>query len=276
LTTSEGNTAAPAAGLQRYKPLVGAAPAVAVILIALAEIVCVARAGRDVPGDDAWQRASAAVRAERQAGELIVFAPAWNDPVGRMHLGDLIPIEMAARMDAAGYAAIWELSIRGARAPETRGLSSVYSQTFDGVRVRKYEQQPVEVVTDFLTAKKKGGGAPRLEEVGFEPHRCIKVVPRPDQTITVTYPEVALGSKLVGYVGLADVFKRRDVRDPGRLAVKVGDAEVASVQFGVDDGWVRFEADTTPAENVAVTFEATAVGPNARDRLICFAAEARR
>lgn len=251
-------------------------PAVAVILIAFTEVVCTARAGRDVPGDDAWQRASEAVRAQHQPGDLIVFAPAWNDPVGRLHLGDLISIEMAARMDSARYAVIWELSIRGARAPETRGLSAVYSESFGGVRVRRYEQQPVEVVTDFLTATHNGGGPPRLEEVGFEPHRCIKVVPAPDRTVSITYPEVALGRSLVGYVGLADVFKRRDVRDPGRLDVKVNGEQVASVQFGVNDGWVRFEAETAPADAAEVVFDATAVGPKARDRLICFAAEARR
>jgi hypothetical protein len=86
----------------------------------------------------------------------------------------------------------------------------------------------------------------------------------------------ALGRELVGHVGLADVFTRRDVRDPGRLVVKVDGRVVADVTVGVDDGWVRFAAPTAARADATVEFAATAVGPRARDRRICFAAEARR
>ena len=250
------------------------------MFVAIWEVVCVARAGGDVPGDEAWQRASAAVRQRFEPGDLIVFAPAWNEPVGRKHLGDLITVDTAARMDAARFATIWELSIRGARAPETRGLSAVSSESFGGLRVNEYRREPAMVVTDFVAAlsraTQRSGASVQLEEVGFEPHRCIKVVPRPDQTVHITFAHEQLGTQLVGYVGLADVFKRRDVRDPGRLEVSIDGVGVASVEFGVDDGWVRFEAATTPGTDATVDFAATAVGPEATDRLICFAAEARR
>ena len=71
------------------------------------------------------------------------------------------------------------------------------------------------------------------------------------------------------------MFHRRDVRDPGRLDVEIAGKVVASTTVGVDDGWVRFAAPTTPGPT-DVIFIATAVGPRSRDRLICFAAEARR
>jgi hypothetical protein len=118
-----------------------------------------------------------------------------------------------------------------------------------------------------------GGGRPTLEiaEVGFEPHRCLQVTPAPNRPVRITFPQLMLGTKLVGYAGLADVFTRRDIRAPGSLAVEIGGKQVAQLTPGVDDGWVRFEATTTPGPT-DVTFIASATAPQ---RLICFAAEAR-
>jgi len=243
----------------------------------------VVRAGATVPGDTDWARAAEAVRAQHRPGDLIVFAPRWIDPVGRLHLGDLITIEMAARMDADRYGTIWELSIRDAHAPETDGLTREWQQHFGGVVVRRFTRPPAVVVTDFVatfaSSRSEGvrarGPSVELAEVGFAPHRCVQVEPQPGQSVAMTWPGAALGGQLVGYVGLADVFTRRDVREPGELAVQVAGREVARVRVGVDDGWVRFAAPTTPGA-ADVTFVATAVGPRARERRICFAAEARR
>jgi hypothetical protein len=212
-----------------------------------------------------------------------VFAPSWIDPVGRRWLGDLIGVDMAGRMDAARYARIWEVAEEGARAPETTGLDPADERSFGELTLRRYQQRPAEVVTDFVSAFRGARsvgmsvGAPQvgLEEVGFEPHRCVVLVPRPDRTVEITYPGVQLGAELVGHAGLGDVFTRRDVREPGRLQVRVDGRVVADVRFGVDDGWVRFAAPTHPGP-AEVVFAATAVGRGARDRRICFAAVARR
>jgi hypothetical protein len=265
----------------------GVVPAMLLVAVALWEIAGAARAGHDVPGERAWQQAAQAVREQHEAGDLIVFAPDWIDPIGRQHLGDLIPVDMAARMDDARYGTVWELSIRGASAPESRGRQVAWSQESGGVRVRKLVAEPAEVVTDFVAAfdgvrgrvqvQGQSVGRPRvvLAEVGFEPHRCVQVEPRPDQTVRVIYEDVALGSTLVGYAGLADVFTRRDIREPGRIEVLINGRPVASAELGVNDGWVGFSAATTPGVG-EVEFRATAVGAGARKRLICFAAEARR
>ncbi len=267
------------------------APAALLLLVSAWEIAATVRAGGDVGDDRDWASAADAVRARHQPGDLIVFAPRWVDPIGRMHLGDLIPVKMAARMDAARYARIWEVSVRGERAPEGEAATQVWRGEFGPVTVRQLEQTPVEVVTDFVElfpqAAVSGAYAVRsrdrsvppavdLEEVGFEPHRCVRVVPRPNQTVRVTYGRVALGSKIVGYVGLADVFTRRDHRQPAELAIEVNGRPAAQLRFGVDDGWVRFEVETEPTDAATVTFAARAVGAKAHNRLVCFAAEARR
>jgi len=122
--------------------------AVALVAVALWEIVASVRAARAAPDDDAWREAAQVVRAEHRPGDLIVFAPAWADPIGRLHLGDLIPVEMAARNHAATYGRIWEVAIRGARAPEVAGLTPVLEQQRGGVVVRRYEREPAVVVAD--------------------------------------------------------------------------------------------------------------------------------
>jgi hypothetical protein len=261
-----------------------AAPALILVVISLWEMVAVTRARILTPSERDWQALSSALRAAHRPGDLIVFAPAWIDPVGRQHLGDLIPIEMAARPDAARYAVVWEVAEEGARAPDTAGLTADRTQEFGPLLLRHYRQTPVAVVTDFAAAlptatisgRGKGRPSVRLEEVGFAPHRCVLVVPQPDQTVRLAYPSVALGSELVGHVGLADVFTRRDVRDPARLVVSVDGRALADVTVGVEDGWVRFRAPTAPKAGAAVEIAATALGPRARDRRVCFTLEAHR
>lgn len=277
-------SAQPANQASRWRPLAGIVPAAVLVAIAVWEIAASLRAGRDVPGEAAWQRVAEVVRERLQPGELIVFAPEWIDPVGRMHLGDAISIDMAARMDDARYGTVWELSIRGASAPESRGRIVESSEAIDGIRVRKLVREPAEVVTDFVAnfgrAEVNGQAAQRpavvLAEVGFEPHRCVQIEPRANQTVRVVYRGVRLGSRLVAYAGLADVFTRRDVRDPGRLELIIDGQRAASADLGVGDGWVRIEAATEPRDQAEVVFAATAVGAGAHKRLVCFAAEARR
>lgn len=255
------------------------APALLLIAISVWEI-CAARCdATSVPAADGagWRAAADEVRAGYRPGDLIVFAPDWIDPVGRMQLGDLIPIEAAARMDAARYGRIWELAIRGARSPDTAGLAPVAEATHAGVAVRRYERAPAIVVGDVLerlATATSDGPRPTLElaEVGFAPHRCVQIIPAPGAAVRVVFPQLPLGRELVGYVGIADVFTRRDVRSPGRLDVEIAGRVVASAAPGVDDGWVRFSAATSPGPaDVAFVARARDVG-----RRICFAAEARQ
>ncbi|CAN5917644.1 hypothetical protein BH11MYX3_BH11MYX3_14330 [soil metagenome] len=258
---------------------VAAIPAVLLVVVALWEIAATRCSATSVPDDDAWSEASAQVRAGFRPGDLIVFAPDWVDPVGRLHLGDLIPIDVAARMDAARFGRIWEVSIRGAHHADTAGLVPVEAEDHDGVTVRRFERAPVQVVADvreqmggIVTSGGGRGPSVELAEVGFAPHRCIQIVPNAGQPSRITFPQLPLGSELVGYVGLADVFTRRDIRAPGTLAVEIGGKVATSVTAGVDDGWVRFAVPTTPGL-ADVTFVASS---DAQGRQLCFAAEARK
>jgi hypothetical protein len=253
-------------------------PALLLVFVSLWEVCVTPRDAAALPTDRSWQKAAALVRSGYQQGDLIVFAPSWIDPVGRMNLGDLISLEMAGRMDAARYGRIWEVSIRDEHARDVAGLTPTLTREIDDITVRFYSRTPVVVSADvreqLATAKVSGGTRPSLElaEVGFEPHRCIQVVPAAKSSVRITFPQMFLGTRLVGFVGLADVFTRRSPRGPGRLQVEIAGKVVATAVAGVDDGWVRFETATTagPAD---VTFVASADDPQ---RMICFAAEARQ
>jgi hypothetical protein len=258
---------------------IAALPGLLLVAISVWE-VCAARCDATaVPGPDAaaWRAAASAVRAGYRPGDLIVFAPDWIDPVGRYQLGDLISIEAAGRMDAARYGRIWEVAIRGARSPDTAGLAAVATEDHGGVVVRRYERAPAIVVGDVLerlATATSDGPRPTLElaEVGFAPHRCLQISPPPGAAVRIAFPQLPLGRELVGHVGIADVFTRRDVRSPGRLDVEIAGRIIASATPGVDDGWVRFAAATSPGP-ADVTFIARAADAGRR---ICFAAEARQ
>ncbi|MCW5802553.1 MAG: hypothetical protein KIT31_09205 [Deltaproteobacteria bacterium] len=251
--------------------------AAALVAVALWEIVASIRDARAVPDDDAWREAAQIVRAQHRPGDLIVFAPAWADPVGRLHLGDLIPVDMAARVDDVRYARIWELAIRGAHAPEVAAMTPVLEDRRGGVTVRLYEREPAVVLADVreLLAGARwegGGGRVELAEVGFAPKKCIQVTPSVSAPARVTFPRLPLGRTLYGGVGIADVFTRRDERSAIHLDILVDGVPRTTVVAGVDDGWVRFAIPTEPGA-ADVTFVASAAGPN---KLVCFAAEALR
>ena len=258
-------------------------PALALIAVAAWGTCRAVGAGAGVPGDPAWAAVGRELHARYRPGELIVVAPGWVEPTAYLHVGDLVNLDAAGRLDAARFPAIWELSIRGARAPETRGLVADQTIAVGGVTARRYPQAARTVVTDFAPAiatavvagDRTGGPALVLAEVGFAPHRCAQVTPAPDREVTMTFRDVELGTELAVGAGLADVFTRRDVRDPGELAVAIDGFEAARWRFGVDDGWVRRTIATRPGR-ATVTFTARAVGLKATGRLVCFAAEARR
>jgi len=230
-----------------------------------------------------WKALATHLETNMAPNDLLVIAPSWLDPVGRQHLGPLMSIPMVARMDAASFSGVWEVSARGATAPETRFLRASKSMHFGDLTLRYFPQTPVVVRYDFRkhwrSARVHGAvqQAPRLrlEEVGFAPHQCIQTTPKAGKTVHMRFSKVPLGNTLVGYVGLADVFTRRDIRNPGALSLWINGEEKHQLTFGVDEGWKRFEVATT--NKIAdVEFRLTAVGPGSRNRRICFAAEARQ
>jgi hypothetical protein len=252
-----------------------AIPAVLLVVVAIWEIVATRCQATGTPGDDEWAQAAALVRREYKAGDLIVFAPQWADPIGRLHLGDLIPLEAAGRMDADRYGRIWEVSIRGAVARDVPRIPPAVEH-LGPVTVRRYERAPATVVGDLVDMP---GVRADLVEVAFEPHRCMMLSVPPDGMRFVV-KDMPLGTQLVGYIGIADVFTRREERSAVRVAVEVNGAWQTEVVAPIDE-WVRFTATTTPgtAEVAFIAWWQTPPPPSDKPpplRKVCIAMEARQ
>ncbi len=243
----------------------------ALVLLALWEIGVLVSARQSAPRDEDWRRAAAVVRASFEKGALIVFAPRWVDPVGRRWLGDLIPIDDAARMDTARYRQIWEMSIRGAAAPEVVGEDPLYDETFGKVRVRRFVRQAPTVTWDLRKQS-------RLHEVNYEPRKCVLLrVRRASKPKRLSIPAANLGTELHVYAGIADYQARRINRATALLKVLVDGEEVTRARIDNESGWFQLPVAATIQGIHRVDVMAAVAHWKGRIRLdVCIAAEGRK
>jgi hypothetical protein len=265
--------------------------------LALVETGAALTAPARVASDADWQAAAAEVRAGFTAGDVIAFAPAWADQVGRAHLGDLVTVEMAGRSDVDRYARVWEVSIRGARSPDSAGAHLVSTNEHGRVRVALYEKPAVPVIFDFTSAAAEArimrGTAPcfgdpihgwrcggerverRTLEIDYRPRRGL-LVPADRTPTTLGYGEVTLGDTLVVYAGIHDYYARKSADGLVDFSVDVDGVERLRARVGNDDGWRRFDVDTRAlsGRRHAVTFHVSAANPSWRN--FGFHAEARQ
>jgi len=297
--------AAPARGSNRRAGLwivLGALGGIAglALLETLVALVAPSRA----PTDADWRAAEADVRAEFRPGDLIVAAPAWADPIMRLHLGDLIPIPTAGRMDAARFGRVWEISQRGARAREARPGQVALQMTHGALTVRRIERPAAAVSYDFLArwsearvSRVERAGAPipcpwqgdrfQCPQIGFNyvKRQTVEVdttlrqglltQPVDGATVVVEFPSVTLGRELAIATGLSNVWMRKAARGTVDLTVAIDGKPALRVTTSNDDGWLIRHIDTAAraGQTAAVRFEVTSPAPYARH--FAFAAEAR-
>lgn len=247
--------------------------AAALALLAAWEVTVLLRARATAATEDDWQRAAGDVASGFAPGDLVVFAPAWVDPVGRQHLGHLLTVADAARMDAVRYGRIWEVSIRGAEAPEVAGLRPTSVAQHGRVRVRHFVRPAPEVTWDLRARS-------TLEEVDFTPRRCLRLreLRADSPPAKVTFPGVPLGDTLAVAAGLTDFRARKENHGVALVRLLVDGQEVSRAEIGPDSGWVHLPpAPTTPGPHT-VEIEAQVVpGRGTPVKLpVCVAAEARR
>jgi hypothetical protein len=277
--------------------------AAAVALLALYETAVALIAPSRAPTDADWAAAAREVRAGFQPGDLIVAAPAWADPILRVHLGDLIPIEVAGRLDDDRFARVWEVSQRGAHAPAAAGGSVALDRQFGRLTVRRVERPAEPVGYDFVArwadarvsrAQASGsvvcrtiGDRIQCPDFGFNYLRrqivevdstlreALLVQPVGNATVVIEYPAVRLGRVLVVATGLHDTWMRKAARGTVEMRVIV-DGQARTLPTTSDDsGWTRTRIDTASRAGrvVPVRFEITSPAPYARH--FAFAAEAR-
>lgn len=128
------------------------AGAVGLLVFAIAVIEIIGHfvvRSRVVPEAD-WRAAATFVRAERREGDRVVVAPAWADPVLRVHFRDLISLRDAAAPDLDRYTRLWVVSIRGHRSPLEPRREPHLDRSFGAVRVRRFGLGPSRTLYDFV------------------------------------------------------------------------------------------------------------------------------
>ncbi len=262
--------------------------AVLVGLLALCETGWAIYAPYRVPSEAEWQAASAEVRKHLGPHDLIVFAPLWMDQVGRQHLGDKIPLEMAARADNDHYDRVWEISLRGAHAPDARGAKVIEERSFGSLTLRLF-YKPIEPVSyDFTSHFWQGQVSevdrrgieqrrsttllPRVLEVDYQPRRGILAPVAGDHMTRIEFSNVALQSRLIVYTGVHDYYARKVADGAVDFRIIVDGIEQAHIVHHNHDGWKRFELATS-AGSKTVRFEISS--PQPAWRTFGFHAEAR-
>jgi hypothetical protein len=285
----------------RPRVVVGAA----VALLALVETAVALIAPSRAPRPDDWRAAAREVRAGFRPGDLIVAAPAWADPILRVHLGDLIPVEVAGRLDDERFGRVWEVSQRGGRAAAARRGTVALERRFGALTVRRIER-PAEIVSyDFVAraddaqvSRREANGVavpcPRagdrfqcpggplnyvrrqIVEVDTHLHQAVLAPAVASAAVVVEFPAVTLGRTLVVATGLHNVWMRKEAQGAVSLRVVVGDRVDTSFVTENEDPWTPRRIDTAAlvGQTAPVRFEVTAREPRAR--LFAFAAEARQ
>ena len=278
----------------------------AIVTLALVETSVALIAPLRAPRESDWKAAEREVRAGFQPGDLIVAAPAWADPVMRMHLGDLIPIATAGRMDAARFSRVWEISQRGARAREAvaGGGHVAIERRHGALTVRRIERRGAAVSYDFLAhwqdarvsradANGASSGCPmqgdrfQCPQIGFNYvkrqtvevdttlRQALLVQPVERSRVVVEFPAVVLGKELAVATGMSNVWMRKAARGAVDLTIAIDGRTALRVTTFNESGWLLSHVDTTAraGQTATVRFEVTSPAPYARH--FAFAAEAR-
>ncbi len=276
----------------------------AVVALALIETLSAITAPLRAPKTKDWDAAERDVRAGFRPGDLIVAAPAWADPILRMHLGDLIPFSTAGRMDAARFSRIWEIDQRGARAPETRDGRVVLERRHGALTVRQVERAGANVSYDFLArwneahvsrldasgttiACPQQGDRFQCPQIGFNYVRrqlvevdttlrwALLAQPVDRARVVVEFPAVVLGREIAVATGLSNVWMRKAASGPVELTVAIDGKPALHVTTRNESGWLISHIDTAAraGQTAVVRFEVSSPAPYAR--YFAFAAEAR-
>ncbi len=247
---------------------------IAFVVLALAESVLGLVQPRLTASPADWRAASSALRASFERDDLIVFSPDWLDPVGREHLGDLMPASMLARSDADRYARIWQLGPSGAPAPDgAAGASLAVEQAFGRLRLRRYDKTAVKITRDFTADFASARVFTKAHRDGADEHPCLSdgdarrcsatrverrvvevdyrprlgvLVPVAGSEVTTLEYEGVQGAMLVGYAGLHDYYARKNADGVAIVRVRVDATQSVTVPVHNEDGWKRFELPLEP------------------------------
>jgi len=255
------------------------------------------------PTDADWVAAARVVREAWKPGDLIVAAPDFADPLLRQQLGDLLPQPVVGRMDAARFGRIWEISQRGARAEDCKGLTAAQETKRGALTVKRFDRKAAEVTYDFFAHWRDGqvfyrapdgrevpcvlqatlhqcfeGNVslrPQLLEIDTRPRAGLSTAPPAVGTTVLEYRQVPMGTELAVGAGLHNVWLRKSGDGVVRLRVLLDGQEFAVLEAKSLSGFTLRKLDTRAfaGRTATVRFEITT--NNLAARHLGFVAEAR-
>jgi hypothetical protein len=276
-----------------------------IAVLALVEASVALVAPSRAPKEADWKAAAAEVRAGFRTGDLIVAAPFWADPIMRVHLGDLVPLEIAARLDDARFGRVWEIGQRGAHAPEAARGTVALEKTFGALTLRRVERPAAALAYDFQAhlaearVTRRIPGQPEIPcpwaadrfqcpdigfnfvhletvEVDFTIRRALLAQPVDGAEIVIEYAAVPLGRELVVAAGLHDFQARRMAEGAVNLRVEVAGTPAAALTATNETGWRLTHVDTTAHAGRTAPIRFVVTSPAPYQRFFVFAAEARQ
>jgi hypothetical protein len=100
-----------------------------------------------------WDAARDFVASQAKPEDLVVFAPKWTDPLGRMHFGpQLATLEREGRPDDTRFPRAFEVALQGGHLPELEGWRRAGAQRFGGVTVTTWENPSAAHVIEDLVS----------------------------------------------------------------------------------------------------------------------------
>jgi hypothetical protein len=136
--------------LRSVRPLL---PFLLVVAVGVFELGAHVVQVRRVITDKEWTAARDAVKELKQPGDLVVFAPAWTDPLGREVFGeDLVPLTSTARADESTFPRTIEVSSRGTHLAWLRDWRKVEERRSGPFTLGIYENpSPAKVLDDLFS-----------------------------------------------------------------------------------------------------------------------------
>jgi hypothetical protein len=218
--------------------------------VALLEIVLQWHVPRADPEEADWRAAAEWIAADRGPGDLVLIAPDWAVH-GRVFLGGLIAPRDLGRFDTTRYSRLFEVSLRGARAPEAEGLIVGEERRFGGLVVRRCDlPPPAEVLYDLIDnldrCGVRGGACPAARFLVDHAWNTRLAIPArvSAEPLGFSFREVPGGAVLHGHamVGRLDYRTHRlPSGGPIRLAFTYDGAPAGEVLVGNSSPPLSFE-----------------------------------
>jgi hypothetical protein len=235
------------------------------------------------PSEENWKAAAEQIEADKGKHDLVVIAPEWAVQ-GRVHLGHLISLRDLGRFDASRYDRLFEVSFRGACAPEAEGLEPESETHFGELTLRRYDlPSRAEVVYDLFDelGKCRAEGMPPPRPRVLTDHwfgtRLVVPIRLRRRPVALTCNDVPLGTVLRGYgmVGRLDYRKHALPQgQPIEMSFSVDGERVGAVSIGNFDPLEPFEIPLRGQGTGTLRIEITA--PDHEKRAFGLAADVRR